>query len=133
MSRSDPNHRYQVLPLPIVQKDAKKKLSASQLREGIGLAKRLRHYPEDHGLKYEPCGDGLELKIESPETPEINKQGWLRAIFWVFEARRTIYVIDLFWKKENRISKADLHRANHRIRLLKEQLRSGKNPWKSGK
>jgi len=75
----------------------------------------------------------MELKIESDETPNINKQGWLRAIFWIFEVKRTIYVIDLFWKKGNRISTADIHRANHRIRLLKEQLNLGRNPWKSGK
>jgi len=119
MSSRKPKPAYQVLPLPVVQRDAKKMLTAQQLREGIALAKRLRGYPNVPDLSIERCGDGFELRLE---TPAINPQGWLRAIFWVHEKDRTIYVVDLFWKKTNKVSVADLHRANHRIRQLKAQL-----------
>jgi len=121
---------YLVLPLPLVEKEAKKILSPKQLREGIKLALKLRSYPQAEDVKFEPCGDGLELKIESAETPAINQQGWLRAIFWVWEAKRTIFIVDLFWKKGNRVAKADIHRANHRIRGLRQMLDSGGEPWK---
>jgi phage-related protein len=57
----------------------------------------------------------------------------LRAIFWVHEASRTIYIVDLFWKKTNRVSVADVHRANHRIRQLKALLAADGHPWQSGK
>ncbi len=97
------------------------------------MAKRLRFYPSDPELSYEPCGDGMELRVESPATPSLKKQGWLRAIFWVHENSRVIYLVDLFWKKSNQIKPADVQRANHRIRLLKAQLEAGINPWKSGK
>ncbi len=120
---------YRVLPLPCVQREAKKLLAKRQLREGIGLVKDLRHYPDVADLSIEPCGDGLELRVEAPE---INKQGWLRAIFWIFEKSRTIYIADIFWKKTNKVSVADIHRSNRRIRLLKAQLAAGGNPWKSG-
>jgi hypothetical protein len=110
---------FKVLPLPVVQRDAKKLLTAQQLREGIAHAGRLRDYPNVPGLSIERCGDGFELRLE---TPAINPQGWLRAIFWVHEKSRTIYVVDLFWKKTNKVSVADLHRANHRVRQLKSQL-----------
>jgi phage-related protein len=122
---------YRVLPLPLVEKEAKKILSAKQLKEGIRLTKKLKNYPQAKGMKIERCGDGIELKIESAETPSINKQGWLRAIFWVWEVKKTIFIVDLFWKKTNQISKADIHRANHRIRGLKEALLSGNEPWES--
>jgi len=49
----------------------------------------------------------MELRLEGDA---INRQGWLRAIFWTHEARKTIYVVDLFWKKTNKVSVADLHR-----------------------
>jgi len=63
----------------------------------------------------------MELRLESPA---INPQGWLRAMFWVHEKSRTIYIVDLFWKKTNRVTVADLHRVNHRIiRQLKAQLK----------
>lgn len=124
-----PKSRYRVLPLPVVQREAKKLLMPEQLREGIGLAKRLRYYPFVPDLDIEPCGDGLELHVESKA---INRQGWLRAIFWVHEKSRTIYIVDLFWKKTNRVITADLHRMNHRIRKLKALLAAGGDPWKSG-
>ncbi|HEY3897210.1 MAG TPA: hypothetical protein VGM54_01270 [Chthoniobacter sp.] len=108
-----------MLPLQVVQRDAKKLLTAQQLREGIALARRLRHYPNVPELSIERCGDGMELRLESPA---INPQGWLRAIFWVHEKSRTIFIVDLFWKKTNKVSVADLHRANHRIRQLKAQI-----------
>ena len=123
---------YRVLPLPRVQREARKMLTAQQLKEGIELAKRLRFYPNDPELNYEPCGDGLELRVESSDTPHIKKQGWLRAMFWVHEKSRAIYLVDLFWKKSNQIKPADVHRANHRIRLLKAQLAAEIDPWRSG-
>ncbi len=130
MTKSKPTSRYRVLPLPVVQREARKLLTPQQLAEGIAQVKGLRAYPDIPELSIEPCGDGIELRVESTA---INQQGWLRAIFWVHEASRTIYVVDLFWKKTNRVSVADLHRLNDRIRKLKAQLTAGANPWKSGK
>jgi phage-related protein len=112
--------KYRVLPLLAVQRDAKKLLTTQQLREGIGLAKLLQHYPDMPELGVEPCGDGMELRLESPA---INPQGWLRAIFWVHEKSRTIYIVDLFWKKTNKVTTADLHRVKYRISQLKMQLK----------
>jgi phage-related protein len=116
MSLAKPKLKYRVVPLPVVQREGKKLLTPQQLREGIGLAKLLQNYPDVPELKIKPCGDGMELELESPA---INPQGWLRAIFWVHENSRTIYIADLFWKKTNKVTTADLHRANHRIRQLK--------------
>jgi phage-related protein len=120
MSSVKPKAKYRVLPLPVVQREARKLLSSQQLREGIGLAKMLQRYPDVPELGIEPCGDGMELRLESPA---INPQGWLRAIFWIHEKNRTIYIVDLFWKKTNKVTTADLQRANHRIRQLKAQLK----------
>jgi phage-related protein len=116
--------------LPRVQREAQKVLTAKQLEEGITLAKQLRFYPDVPDLSIEPCGEGMELRLESEA---IDRQGWLRAIFWTHDASRTIYIIDLFWKKTNKVSVADLHRINHRIRQLKASLSVGVQPWKSGK
>lgn len=110
---------YTVIPLSVVKREAKKMLTPQQLREGICLAKLLRNYPSVPELSIGPCGDGMELRLESPA---INPQGWLRAIFWIHEKKREIYIIDLFWKKTNKVTIADLHRANHRIRQLKLEL-----------
>jgi len=71
----------------------------------------------------------MELRLEDKA---INRQGWLRAIFWVHEKSRTICIVDLFWKKTNKISVADLHRVNHRIQWLKLLLAEAGDPWKSG-
>ena len=57
---------YKVLPLPVVQKWASKKLSTVQLREGIRLARQLRFYPDVPDLDIERCGDGWELHVEHP-------------------------------------------------------------------
>lgn len=110
---------YTIIPLTVVKREAKKLQTSQQLREGICLAKLLRNYPGVPELSIGPCGDGMELRLESPT---INRQGWLRAIFWIHEKTRTIYIIDLFWKKTNKVTTADLHRANHRIRQLKLEL-----------
>jgi phage-related protein len=118
--------RYKVQPLPVVQKWAKKTLSSVQLREGIKLARVLRFYPNVPELDIERCGDGMELRIEHPS---IGKQGWLRAIFWIDEKSKTIYVVDIFWKKTNTISTADRLRANQRIRELKQAFARGQRPW----
>jgi phage-related protein len=118
--------RYKVLPLPVVQKWAKKTLSSVQLRGGIKLARALRFYPNVPELDIQRCGDGMELRIEHPS---IGKQGWLRAIFWIDEKTKTIYIVDIFWKKTNAISPADKLRANQRIRGLKAALAAGKKPW----
>jgi phage-related protein len=117
---------YNVLPLPVVQKWAAKNLSVVQLREGIKLTKRLRFYPNVPDLKIERCGDGLKLEVEHPS---IGQQGWLRAIFWIEEKSKTVYVVDIFWKKSNAISSADRLRANQRIRELKQILARGQRPW----
>lgn len=117
---------YQVLPLPQVQKWAKRNLSREQLHAGINLARTLRFYPDIPDLSVEPCGDGMELRVKHPS---IGKQGWLRAVFWVKEKAKTIYVVDLFWKRTNAISTADRARADHRIRGLKLELRKGNKPW----
>jgi phage-related protein len=128
MSSLPPVFRYRVLPLPRVQREAKKLLTAQQLDEGISLAKQLHYYPDVSDLSIEPCGDGMELHLEGEA---INRRGWLRAIFWTHDASKTIYVVDLFWKKTNKVSVADLHRINHRIRHLKTLLATGGQPWKS--
>lgn len=117
---------YQVLPLPQVQKWAKRNLSREQLRAGINLARTLRFYPDIPDLSVERCGDGMELRVEHPS---IGKQGWLRAVFWVEEKAKMIYVVDLFWKKTNSISTADRLRADHRIRGLRSELKKGSKPW----
>lgn len=130
MSPLLPKTRYGVLPLPCVQREAKKLLTIEQLREGIALTKRLRFYSDIPDLSVEPCGEGLELRLEGRA---IDRQGWLRAVFWVHEKSRTIYIVDLFWKKTNKIAPADMHRSNHRIRQLKAVLAAGGSPWKSGK
>jgi hypothetical protein len=88
--------KYKVLPLPVVQKWAKHELSREQLRAGINLARRLRFYPRVPDLSIGRCGQGAELRIEHPS---IGRKGWLRAIFWVDEKTKTIYIVDLFWKK----------------------------------
>ena len=119
MTSAKRQSNYRVLPLPVVQREAKKLLTPQQLQEGIALAKRLRNYPNVSDLSIGPCGEGLELRLESPA---INRQGWLRAIFWVHEKSRSIYIVDLFWKKANKVTIADLQRANHRIRQLKAKL-----------
>ena len=118
--------RYKVQPLPVAQKWAKKTLSNVQLREGIMLARVLRFYPNVPELDIQRCGDGMELRIEHPS---IGKQGWLRAIFWIYEKEKTIYIVDIFWKKTNAISPADKLRASHRIRALKAALARGEKPW----
>ncbi len=118
--------RYKVQPLPVAQKWAKKTLSNVQLREGIKLARVLRFYPNVPELDIQRCGDGMELRIEHPS---IGKQGWLRAIFWIYEKEKTIYIVDIFWKKTNAISPADKLRASHRIRALKAALARGEKPW----
>src|SRR5437867_9526606 len=100
MSRQQSKARYRVLPLPLVQCEARKLLTPDQLWEAIALARRLRFYPDIPDLSIEPCGDGMELRLEDKA---INRQGWLRAIFWVHEKSRTIYIVDLFWKKTNKI------------------------------
>src|SRR5438445_13597783 len=111
---------YKVLPLPVVQKTAKKILTTAQLRAAIREARTLRFYPNVPDLDIKPCGDGMELAIEDPA---IGKQGWLRAMFWVDEKAKTIYFVDLFWKKTNAISTADKLRADDRIRRLKAELK----------
>jgi phage-related protein len=85
----------------------------------------IRAYPQ---LDISRCGDGMELRIEHPA---IGKKGWLRAIFWIDEKAKTVYIVDLFWKKTNAISTADKLRANHRIRALKARLAKGEKPWSS--
>jgi hypothetical protein len=117
---------YKVLPLPVVQKTAKKILTTAQLRAAIREASALRFYPNVPDLHIKPCGEGMELVVEDPA---IGKQGWLRAIFWVHEKAKTIYVVDLFWKKTNAISIADRLRADDRIRRLKAELKKGQKPW----
>ena len=128
MSLVRPEIRYRVLPLPCVQREAKKLLNPQQLAEGIALAKRLRFYPDVPDLKIEPCGGGMELRVESKA---LDRQGWLRAMFYIHEPSKTIYIVDLFWKKTNRVSVADLHRISHRIRQLKALFSAGGHPWKS--
>ena len=123
---ADPVSRYQVLPLPIVQKWAKHALSREQLRAGVNLARRLRLYPHVEDLSIGPCGHGMELRIEHPR---IGKQGWLRAAFYIDEKSKTIYIVDLFWKKENAIRRADMIRINSRIRGLRAALARGEKPW----
>jgi len=118
---------YKVLPLPIVQKTAKKILTSAQLRAAIREARTLRFYPGVPDLDIKPCGDGMELVVEDPT---IGKQGWLRAMFWIDENTKTIYVVDLFWKKTNSLSTADKLRANDRIRRLKAELKKGQKPWR---
>ena len=118
--------QYKVFPLPVVQKWARKRLSVIQLREGIKLARVAQILSRCADLHIEPCGDGMELRIE---RPSIGKTGWLRAIFWIDEKAKTIYIVDLFWKKQNAISTADRLRANQRIRGLKQALDHGHRPW----
>ena len=117
---------YKVLPLPVVQKWAKHQLSREQLRAGINLSRSLRFYPHVPDLSIGRCGDGMELRIEHPA---IGKKGWLRALFWIDEKTKTIYIVDLFWKKTNAISPADKLRASHRIRGFKTKLARGEKPW----
>jgi len=125
---SRPKVNYQVLPLPRVQREARRLLTSQQLAESINVAKQLRFYPTVPHLSIEPCGEAFELRLESKS---VNQQGWLRAMFFVDDRRKTIYIVDLFWKKTNKVSLADLHRINHRVRQLKSTLSTGGHPWKS--
>src|SRR4051812_20474861 len=39
--------------------------------------------------------------------------------FWIHEESKTVYIVDLFWKKTNTISTADRLRSEQRIRKLR--------------
>ena len=123
---SKPPQKYQVLPLPAVQKIAKKILNDEQRRAAINIAEQLEDYPNVQHLDLDNCGEGVRIAFRSPE---INKQGWLRGIFWIDDKERIIYFVDLFWKKTNKIALADVIRANHRIRGLRAGLAKGIRPW----
>lgn len=114
-----PSTKFKVVPLGTVRHEAKKILMPQQLKAAIGHVMLLKFYPRDVGLDFSPCGDGFELRVD---LPVISKQGWLRVGFWVCNKTKTIYIVDIFWKKENRISTADRLRIDHRIRKLRQQL-----------
>src|SRR4051812_44703758 len=84
---------YRVLPLPRVQREAKSLLTSQQLVAAIRYAKRLQSYPDIPEVSISPCGIGMELRVEHSL---IGRQGWLRAMFWIHERSRTIYIVDLF-------------------------------------
>ena len=86
------------------------------------------HYSIELGTDWDD-GELNNRDTYGPGDPAIGKQGWLRAIFWVDEKARTIYVVDLFWKKTNAVSTADKLRADDRIRRLKAELKKGQKPW----
>jgi phage-related protein len=118
--------KYKVIPLPIVEKIAKKLLTDEQRRAAIKIAEQLEDFPNVAHVDLDKCGEGIRVAFESPE---IDKQGWLRGIFWIDDKQRVIYFVDLFWKKTNRIAFADVTRANHRIRKLRTELAKGIKPW----
>src|SRR5438552_9513723 len=91
-----PHQKYQVLPLPIVEKAAKKILTDEERRAASNIAEQLENYPSVQHLDLDKCGEGIRIAFRSPE---ISKHGWLRGIFWIDDKERTIYFIDLFWKK----------------------------------
>ena len=121
-----PPQKYQVLPLPIVEKTARKILSDEQRRVAINIAEELEEFPNVQHLDLDKCGEGIRVAFRSPE---INKRGWLRGIFWIDDKERIIYFVDLFWKKTNKIALADVTRANYRIRRLRAELAKGIRPW----
>ena len=121
-----PPQKYQVLPLPIVEKAERKILNDEQRHAAIKIAEQLEDYPDVQHLDLDKCGEGIRIAFRSPE---INKQGWLRGIFWIDDKERVIYFVDLFWKKTNKIALADVLRANHRIRRLRAELANGIRPW----
>ena len=116
-SKQPPN--FKVVPLDTVRHEAKKILTPQQLKAAIDHVKLLKFYPDDVGLDFGPCGEGFELRVDEPI---ISKQSWLRVGFWVCNKTKSIYIVDVFWKKENRISTADRLRIEHRIRKLQQQL-----------
>ncbi len=118
-SRQKQNPKFRVVPLEAVRHEARKILAPQQLKVAIEHVKLLKFYLEDVGLDFGPCGDGFELRVNEPI---ISKQGWLRVGFWVCDKTKIIYIVDVFWKKENRISSADRLRIDHRIRKLRQQL-----------
>ena len=113
--------KYKVLPLPAVEKLAKKILTDEQRRAAIRIARELEDFPNVQHLDLEKCGEGTRVAFRSPE---INKQGWLRGVFWI-----VIYFVDIFWKKTNKVATADLIRISHRIRGLRAELAKGIKPW----
>ena len=76
----------------------------AQVEEGTG--------PNHYGLERQESGEEKAQRI-------------------VDDHRKTIYIVDLFWKKTNKVSLADLHRVNHRVRQLKSILSAGGHPWES--
>jgi hypothetical protein len=118
---------YTVLPLPVVQRWAKANLSSDQLLAAIKEARGLEAYPQNPRLHVSPCGPGFEFRFHNAL---LGRQGWLRAIFWVHEQTVRIFIVDLFWNKTNRISKADVARAEVRIARLKALVSAGGDPWK---
>ena len=126
MKKLTPAPSYTVLPLPIVERTAKKILTTDQLRAAIRIAEQLEDYPNVPQLDICRCGEGIRLAFDSVE---IRKQGWLRGIFWVDDKDRFIYFVHLFWKSTNKITFADVTRANYRIRQLRAELAQGIRPW----
>ena len=111
--------KFKVVPLDAVRHEAKKILTPQQLKAAIEHVKLLKFYPEDVELDFGPCGEGFELRVDEPI---ISRKGWLRVAFWVSEKTKIVYLVDIFWKKENRVSTADRLRIDHRIRKLRHQL-----------
>src|SRR6266446_2829329 len=97
MKKPTPVPKYTVLPLPIVERTAKKILTTDQLRGAIKIAEQLEDYPNVPELDICRCGEGIRLAFDSAE---IGKRGWLRGIFWVDDKHRFIYFVDLFWKSQ---------------------------------
>ena len=64
------------------------------------MAKQLQYYPDVPHLSIESCGEAMELRLESKS---LDRQGWLRAMFFIDDRSKTVYIVDLFWKKTDRL------------------------------
>jgi phage-related protein len=111
--------------------------TADELLWVMSQLKLLRHWPLTR-QQQERLGSDLdfskvdhegqefyELRLDDARLHRTN----LRVFFWVYDARRTIWVVHGYWKKDEKLKNAVKRLVARRIRTLKGQIQDGSVKW----
>lgn len=126
---------YSVRPTRQARRSGKKLLKPSELYWVIGLLRLLRHWPGltdekfQNDLDFEKIttngAEYYELRIE--DSSVLSRRN-LRVFFWIDQDTRTIWIVDAYWKKTQKLETSVRLRVARKVNAARAAIQDGITP-----
>lgn len=125
---------FSVKPTRFARRTGKSILKADELAQVLDQLRLLRYWPPiEHQAQFESDLDYSKLTHRGQVFYElrfdyIRPRSELRVFFWVHDEKETIWIVDAYWKKTQKLEASVKEKVARRVRTVRGAIQDGMEP-----